>query len=138
MNLQRINEYAQEHALQASALVEEVINAKTYDSKIGTKSVQYFFDATNSETAPDGMGFTVNCAMHGNAFILPNLRITFGDGFTNELRIKENFGMPVYFLVRKSTHTINERGYHTDVEIVDSYIEDHGFVKGTTPVQVVQ
>ena len=138
LNQPRVDEYVREHAVQATALSEEIINAKNYDSRIGTKTVEYFFDKLSETTAPDGMGFTVNCSMKGDPFIMPNLRIVFGDNFTSELMIEKKFDMPIYFLVRKAVHTINGSGYKTDSEIVDSYIQDHGFLKDTTPPQVVE
>ena len=138
LNQPRVDEYVREHAVQASALTEEIINAKNYDSRIGTKTVQYFFDKLTETTAPDGMGFTVNCERKGDPFMIPNLRIIFGDNFPSELMINKKFNVPIYFLVRKSIHTINANGYRTNSEIVDSYIQDQGFLKDTTPAQVVQ
>jgi hypothetical protein len=140
LNQDRIAEYVKEHQTQSAALISEIINAQSYDSRIGEKTVQWFFDKVNETTAPDGLGYTVECSMIGDPFIMPTLEIVFGDNFTSELRVDKTrqFRVPIYFTVRKCTHRFSRAGYFTDLEVVDSYILNQGFLQSTTPLQAVQ
>lgn len=140
LNQARLAEYVKEHQTQESALISEIVNAQSFNSQIGDKTVIWFFDRISEETAPDGLGFTVNCAMKGDPFVMPTLRIAFGDNFSDELRIDKTraFRVPIYFTVRKAAHRISKAGYFTDAEIVDGYILNQGFLRDTKPLQIVQ
>ncbi len=104
-------------------LVREVYAAKDFDDP----RIKQFFDPVESETAPNGLGYTINVRMLGNPAAVPPCIPTFGEGFPDRFRPRRRGDIAKYgvtnniFYVRSSTHTIDTSGYHADLEIVDVY-----------------
>lgn len=76
--------------------------------------MQYFKEIRTSP-APQGYGWEVKVKMLGNPMITAPVKVTFGKGFPAILR-----GAKTSFWVRSVTHTVNEKGYHVDLSIIDA------------------
>lgn len=108
-----------------------------YLSAENFEQVKWAFDPILQTTAPDGIGYTISLKLRGDPFISPSLTVIFKNGFPDELE-RNRLGKLVSFIILKNTHTINKQGYFTDVEIVDSYTLNGGFLQNTVQLQQLQ
>lgn len=74
-----------------------------------------YFVPYDQDTAPQGLGYSLNVHMLGNPLVSPPLFVTLGKGFPDTLANKQS-----KLFVRKVVHTIDKKGYKIDAEIVDT------------------
>jgi hypothetical protein len=96
-----------------AALVQEVVSARSFEE------VKRFFYPTESETAPNGIGYSIQARIFGDTTAFPGTKIQIGQGFPDMFR--EQNGRPVDFYIRKNTHQIGNGGYFCDLDVVDAY-----------------
>lgn len=110
------------------AFVQEILQAREFEE------VQRFFDEVEAETAPNGVGYSIDCKVYGDTTLAPGTEVRFGAGFPDMFlgedvdartltgRPRSRKGdRPIGFYVRKNQHTINNDGYFSDIEVVDAY-----------------
>jgi hypothetical protein len=81
-------------------------------------SIQQFWTPVKQETAPNGLGYSVNLHLLGNPVLTAGMVVFFNKGFPPVLT--RNGKGPIQFYVRRATHTISQAGYFTDLEVVDA------------------
>lgn len=95
-------------------LVREVMDARDFEQ------VKRFFDPVDTTTAPNGLGYSVNAKVLGNPAAIPPAIVDFQEGFPDRLR--KGTGRNTTFYLRKASHSIDQSGYFTDLEVVDVYL----------------
>jgi hypothetical protein len=80
-----------------------------------------YFDPVNETTAPQGMGYTVNCSVHGDPLLTPFMKIIFKSGFPQPLTQSNQALALIKFIIKRITHSFSKAEYKCDLEIVDSY-----------------
>lgn len=84
------------------------------------EEVQRFFDPVESETAPQGFGYTVNLQTVGNPLVTVSNRCNFGEGFPDFIGNAEGLsGRPIIWYIRSVNHNISRSGYKCQIEVVD-------------------
>jgi hypothetical protein len=86
-------------------------------NSFSNRNITQFWTSAEQTTAPNGLGYTVSVRMFGNPTLTAGMLITFNKGFPPCLTLAK--GAPIQFLVRKATHTVDDSGYFTDIEVVD-------------------
>ncbi len=125
LNPQRIEDEFQRRAADGGVvgqgeLVREVLAATDFEQ------VRRFFDAIEAETAPQGFGYEVTVNMLGNTTVTAGMDAQFADGFPDFLAKPDDIGGLLRrnrFYAQKVTHTLNESGYRTSVEVADVFSE---------------
>lgn len=100
-------------ATSEANLVMEIAFAKDFES------VKRFFYPWESETAPNGIGYTIEAQIFGDTTAVPGSKVVVGQGFPSMFR--EVNGRPVDFFIRKNTHILNNSGYFSNIEVVDAF-----------------
>ena len=108
-------------------LVQEVVSARSFEE------VERFFDAVESETAPNGVGFTIDCKAFGDTTAVPGTQVEFGQGFPDMFSGGDNRRTlsgairaaaderATDFYIKKNIHSISNSGYFSQIEVVDAY-----------------
>lgn len=111
------DEIARIAATQGAAAVADRVIAinQTRDFE----SVKKYFTPIEQTTAPNGSGLKVTGKTLGDPTLTAGQLVTFGKGFPDILRRKEDTA--VDFMLRKITHTLDMKGYFTDFEAVDFF-----------------
>ena len=115
--------------LNEEKLQRHVDGLKTMDEKIqfmnwvkdakDFKTVSKFFIKTPTTTAPQGEGFTINMACHGDPFLTVMLVCRFKTGFPVSISSPKD-GVTT-FNIKRATHSFSKGDYSTELEIVDSF-----------------
>lgn len=89
-----------------------------------------YFTKGISTTAPQGYGWQVKVRMLGNALVTAPMKVVFGVGFPSIISGGNVAGatqgglgsqrQKTNFWVRSVTHTVDQNGYHMDLDIVDA------------------
>jgi hypothetical protein len=95
---------------QQTKLGLELLSAKDF------KSIERFFDATESSTAPQGYGYRIKAEMLGNPLFSPPNKIKLNNGFPDRIG-----GTNTQFYLYSVTHKIDITGYHMSIEVVDAF-----------------
>ena len=74
-----------------------------------------YFVPVEEETAPQGLGYSINVDMLGNPMITPPMTVIFGKGFSDNLA---SYQFKTF--LRKVDHNIDRNGYKIRGEIVDT------------------
>jgi hypothetical protein len=94
------------------------------------KQVEWAFDEVETVTAPEGIGFSVNCNMMGDPLLMIPLRVIFKGNWPSPLRQDQSAGSIIKFFLRKATHTFNKaNGYSMTADIADTYTINGSFVE---------
>jgi len=101
------------------------ISAQTEYMKWATMKVDFnsmrelvskgYFVPVDVDTAPQGVGYSVNVEMLGNPLITPPMLCKFGEGFPDNLA---SYQFKIY--LRKVEHSISKDGYRISAEAVDT------------------
>ena len=95
--------------------MQTLLSANSFDAPI----VKQYFIASVSTSAPQGYGWTAKVKMLGNPLVTAPMKVIFGKGFPSIISgLGEN--PKTNFWIRSVTHTINQAGYHMDLDIVDA------------------
>lgn len=100
------------------------------------EQVKKWFVPVVSDTAPQGMGFTINCKMLGDPMLIIPMEIIFKKGFPAPLTQSQDPSGITKFFLRKVTHTISKQGYFCDLEICDLYTINGSFIADTKNIQM--
>jgi hypothetical protein len=104
-------EYGTQGALQ---LVQEYLKENDWES------FKKFFSPVETETAPQGYGYTINLKTVGNPLMTVMNPCKFGEGFPDFIGRAEG-ERDIQFYINKINHSIGQSGYQCDVDIVDQY-----------------
>lgn len=102
--------------------VMQIVNAKKFEE------VKQFFYKDDTPYSPQGQGFTINCAMHGDPMLTGLLKIVFKNGFPAPLQQSETIDALLNFYVRRVVHTFNKQEYSCDVEVCDTFTLNGSYV----------
>jgi hypothetical protein len=125
----RINPDKIRKKLGAEASISDKINlTKELLSSTNFDQVQWAFDQVQQETAPQGMGFTVECQMLGDPFLTVPYDVIFKKGFPYPLTQNQALiGKRTNFYIQKTNHSFSKgEGYRTSITVVDSYAVEGG------------
>jgi hypothetical protein len=100
----------------------QIANAKSF------AEVKRFFDPIDTETAPQGMGYTVNVQVHGDPFLTVMMKCKFKNGFPAPLTQSIPEEALSKFYIKRATHSFSKGEYSTDLEVVDSYTLNGSFI----------
>lgn len=108
-------------------LGKSYVNIDNFQDVLDRPDTKDFFTLEMDSTAPQGVGWTVNCKTLGNPMLTVPMLVNFGKvdplsrtvkhnslGWPDQL-LSENLG----FRIQKVTHTITTAGYECDLNIVD-------------------
>ena len=108
------------------AFYRNYLQARTFEE------IEEFFTPVETETAPQGFGYTVNMEILGNPLITVTNIAEFGDGFPTMIgnsRTTQGVEREITWYVRRVNHTLSRSGYRASVEVVDQYaVSDTGVV----------
>ena len=90
------------------------------------EKVKWAFDPVNMPTAPQGLGYSMNCKMIGNPLMSAPLKIYYGKGFPVFFTPKVKKGRITNFYCSKVIHRIDRNGYFMDLEIADAFTATGG------------
>lgn len=94
------------------------------------EKVKWAFDPVKLSTAPQGLGYSMNCKMIGNPLMSAPLKIYYGQGFPVFFTPKVVKGHITNYYCSKVQHTIDRSGYFMDLEIADAYTASGGMLVG--------
>lgn len=91
---------------------------------------QGYFEPIKMKTAPQGLGYSMNCKMIGNPLMSAPLKVYFGGGFPVFFTPKIVETHITSYYCSKITHTIDASGYFMDLEIADAFTASGGMLVG--------
>jgi len=125
LNEARLKQYIKDNPDQKD-LLSDIVKANNLDSKIGDTTVRYFFDAVDTSTAPQGLGYSADLNIIGDVLMHPTIQVKFGNGFPDFF--KNDFDGLNKFYIKKVSHSIDINGYKSSVQVADVITTFGGFV----------
>jgi hypothetical protein len=89
------------------------------NSNFKDQRIQKYWRQIDQKTAPNGYGYTLKLHLFGMPMITAGMLVLLGNGFPPQFRRKEN--TDIRFVVRAVSHSIDQSGYFTDIDIVDMF-----------------
>jgi hypothetical protein len=99
-------------------LTGEIVAMKQLDQR----TLEKYFTRSETSTAPNGLGYSINAKIIGNPIATPPTLINLNRGFPSLLRVGTGEADKRFYL-KKANHTVSKDGYFTDLEIVDVFTE---------------
>lgn len=129
----RINPAKIQEKYKTKNIKETLALTKNLMSKTEFEEIQWAFDSVEEETAPEGLGFSINVEMLGDPKLTVPLDVRFVRGFPSVFAEANNpldANKKNEYFVNRTVHKISKAGYFTSLKIVDSFA-----VNGTSIVQ---
>ena len=85
------------------------------------EEIEWAFDPVDLDTAPQGLGYSMQAKILGNPLLSAPLKIFFGEGFPVWFTPRLPSIHTVNYYANKVTHTIDRSGYKIDLDIADAF-----------------
>jgi hypothetical protein len=115
---------AQEEGLGSkTTLTRNLLGAKDFEQ------VKWAFDPVEVETAPQGVGYSIDAQMHGDPSVTIPLEVRFEGNFPPPLLQAQAVDAVISFVLYKVTHTLSKDGYKMAVTVADAHTTTGTFIQ---------
>jgi hypothetical protein len=115
---------AQEEGLgNKTTLTRNLLGAKDFEQ------VKWAFDPVEIETAPQGVGYSIDAKMHGDPAVTIPLEVDFEGNFPPPLLQAQAIDSIISFVLYKVSHNLSKDGYKMSVTVADAHTTTGTFIQ---------